>query len=70
MDRTAKKLLVAVTTELTGKGANLVAKGKEGGLNVLVLKGFNSLTPMDGHDRPYFNELRARVVSPRIFVRC
>jgi hypothetical protein len=29
----------------------------------------NSLTAMDGHDRPYFNELRARVVSLRIFVR-
>ena len=25
---------------------------------------FNSLTAIDGHDRPYFNELRARVVSP------
>ena len=24
----------------------------------------NSLTAMDGHDRPYFNELRARMVSP------
>jgi hypothetical protein len=24
---------------------------------------------MDGRDRPLFNELRARVVSPRIFVR-
>jgi hypothetical protein len=30
---------------------------------------FNSLTAIDGHDRPYFNELRARVVSPWIFVR-
>ena len=29
----------------------------------------NSLTAIDGHDRQYFNELRARVVSPRIFVR-
>ncbi len=27
---------------------------------------FNSLTPMDGHDRPLFNKLRARVVSQRI----
>jgi hypothetical protein len=24
----------------------------------------NSLTAIDGHDRQYFNELRARVVSP------
>ncbi len=29
----------------------------------------NSLTAIDGHDREYFNELRARVVSPQIFVR-
>jgi hypothetical protein len=29
----------------------------------------NSLTAIGGHDRQYFNELRARVVSPRIFVR-
>jgi len=28
-----------------------------------------SLTAIDGHDCQYFNELRARVVSPRIFVR-
>ena len=30
----------------------------------------NSLTAMGGRDRPPFNELRARVVSPQIFVRC
>ncbi len=29
----------------------------------------NSLTAIGGHDRQYFNELRARVVSPQIFVR-
>ncbi len=29
----------------------------------------NSLTAMDGHDRPYFNGLRARVASPWIFFR-
>jgi hypothetical protein len=45
-DRTAKKLLVAVTTELTGEGAGLVAKGKEGGLNVLVLKRFKTERPV------------------------
>ena len=33
--------------------------------NVMV----NSLTAIGGHDRPYFYELRARVVSLRIFVR-
>ncbi len=32
-------------------------------------KEVNSLTAIDGHDRQYFNELRARVVSPQIFVR-
>ena len=31
--------------------------------------GVNSLIPMDGHDRPLFNELRARMVSQQIFVR-
>ncbi len=46
MDRTAKKLLVAVTMELMGKGAGLVTKGKEGGLNVLVLKGFKTEHPV------------------------
>jgi hypothetical protein len=30
----------------------------------------NSLTAIDGHDRQYFNELRARVVSLRIFAHC
>jgi hypothetical protein len=32
----------------------------------------NSLAAMamGSHERPTFNELRARVVSPRIFVRC
>ena len=41
-------------------------QGKNGrGMNT-----FNSLTAMGGRDRPPFNELRARVVSPRIFVRC
>jgi len=29
-----------------------------------VAKRFNSLTAIDGHDRQYFNEFRARVVSP------
>jgi len=29
-----------------------------------LLQSFNSLTAIDGHDRQYFNELRARVVSP------
>ncbi len=29
----------------------------------------NSLTAIGGHDRQYFNKLRARVVSPQIFVR-
>ncbi len=38
--------------------------------NCIVLYGMtlNSITAIDGHDRQYFNELRARVVSPRIFV--
>ncbi len=27
----------------------------------------NSLTPIDGRDRHFFNKLRARVVSPQIF---
>jgi hypothetical protein len=27
-------------------------------------KNWKSLTAIDGHDRQYFNELRARVVSP------
>jgi hypothetical protein len=30
--------------------------------------GVNSLTAIDGHDHQYFNELRACVVSPWIFV--
>ena len=30
----------------------------------------NSLTAMGCRDRPSFNELRARVVPPQIFVRC
>ena len=30
----------------------------------------NSLTAMGGRDRPLFNELRAGVVSLRIFVCC
>jgi hypothetical protein len=34
------------------------------------LSSLNSLTAMGGHDRPLFNKLRARVVSPQIFVRC
>ena len=29
----------------------------------------NRLTAIGGHDRPYFYELRARLVSLRIFVR-
>jgi hypothetical protein len=29
----------------------------------------NSLPAMDGYDRPLFNELCGRLVSPRIFVR-
>ncbi len=30
----------------------------------------NSLTAMGSHDCPPFNELRARVISPRFYVRC
>ena len=44
--RATKKLLVAVTTELTGKGAGLIAEGKEGGLNVMVLEGFKAERPV------------------------
>ena len=29
-----------------------------------------TLTPKGARERPPFNEIRARVVSPRIFVRC
>ncbi len=39
------------------------------GMNVSLCI-LNSLTAMGGRDRPPFNELRARVVSTRIFVRC
>ena len=35
----------------------------------LLLVYLNSLTAIGGRDRQLFNELRARVVSPRIFVR-
>jgi hypothetical protein len=37
--------------------------------SVIVDGLLNSLTAIGSHDRQYFNELRARVVSPRIFVR-
>ncbi len=33
-----------------------------------TMDGVNSLTAIGGHDRQYFNELCARMVSPRIFV--
>ena len=33
-------------------------------------KVINSLTAIDGHDYQYFNKLRARMVSPRVFVHC
>ena len=41
-------------------------------LEVKVGDVLNSLAAMamGSHERPTFNELRARVVSPRIFVRC
>jgi hypothetical protein len=43
---TAKQLLVAVTSELTGKHAGLVSKGKKCGLNVVVLEGFKAKRPV------------------------
>ncbi len=30
----------------------------------------NSLTPIDGHDRQFFNELLCSLVTSPIFVRC
>ncbi len=42
----AKQLLVAVTSELTGKSAGLVAKGKKCRLNVVVLERFNTKHPV------------------------
>ncbi len=41
----AKQLLIAVTSELTGKSAGLISKGEKCGLNVIVLEGFKAKRP-------------------------
>ena len=41
----------------------------DNGNSVMAKEAFNSLTAIGGPDRQLFFELRARVVSPRIFVR-
>ena len=46
-------------------------KGKIAGTAVVsaYCKSLNSLTAMDGRDRPLNNELRGSVVSCRVFIR-
>jgi hypothetical protein len=38
-------------------------------MKITLSEELNRLTAIDGHDRQYFYELRARLVSLRIFVR-
>jgi hypothetical protein len=62
---------VAIVSHGTGRGYILAEPGcKYGHTDVkrslvyrIIRIIVNSLTAMDGHDRPLFNELRARVVS-------
>ncbi len=46
------------------------AKHSENSLETIQSGLLNSVTAMGGHDRPLYYELRTRVVSPWIFVRC
>jgi len=60
---TNQKLAAATKGSMEGSCDKREAQWKRNSI-VLGALDVNSLTAIDGHDRQYFNELRARVVSP------